>query len=608
MRVSPILEDQMVKQYQYIKTKEIFSKEKDLPKLPGVYKFYDEKNKILYVGKAKNLSNRLKSYLSSSKDRKKNELINKIKFLEIFLTKTESDALLLEQNLIRKFKPPFNVQFRDDKSFPAIYFSSNHDFPGIYLTRNKKLKGIKLGPYANVTAARQSIDLTRTLFGVRNCSDMVFKNRIRPCIQHQIGKCSAPCVGKISQKNYLEEINSAIKFIEGKDKSFLDVLYSKMDKYSSLKEFERAAIFRDKIKAYRDIQKDQSVFTIYDKAIVINKKSNDFVSCISILEIKDGWLINSENYFSKKDTLISDEELMESFLSKILIEKNLENFTLLSNFKFKSLKTQLRDKKINLEKKNYKNKKIFDLSDIQADDGLQRQYNYPWIIDGLSSIEDKIGTKINRIEGFDISHLSGKNVTASCVVFDKDGPQKKQYRTFNIKINKNDDYLAMKEVLSRRFKRLERDDNNFPDLVVIDGGKGQLSSAMNEIEKYEDCKTKIFSLVKGPDRNSKYDDVLYFSDGKIIRIDLEYEGKRLLQFIRDESHRFALSRSKKRRTNISQSTLDEIKGIGKKNKRDLLRHFGGIESLRKASIEQIKSIEGIGSIKAKTIFDFFNRQ
>ena len=170
----------MAKQHQYIKTKEIFSKENDLPKLPGVYKFYDEKNNILYIGKAKNLSNRLKSYLSASKDRKKNDLIDKIKFLEVFLTKTESDALLLEQNLIRKLKPPFNVQFRDDKSFPAIHFSSNHDFPGIYLTRKKNLKGLKLGPYANVTAARQSIDLTRTLFGVRNCSDMIFQNRTRP--------------------------------------------------------------------------------------------------------------------------------------------------------------------------------------------------------------------------------------------------------------------------------------------------------------------------------------------------------------------------------------------------------------------------------------------
>ena len=335
----------MEEQYQYTRTKEIFSRENDLPKLPGVYKFYDEKNKILYIGKAKNLSNRLKSYLSISKDRKKNELIDKIKFLEIFLTKTESDALLLEQNLIRKLKPPFNVQFRDDKSFPAIYFSSNHNFPGIYLTRNKKLKGIKLGPYANVSAARESIDLTRTLFGIRNCSDMVFQNRSRPCIQHQIGKCSAPCVGKISQENYLEETHSAIKFIEGKDKSFLDVLYSKMDKYSSLKEFERAALFRDKIKAYRDIQKDQSVFTIYDNAIAITKRSNDFVNCISILEIKDGWLTNTENYFSKKDEFIFDEELMESFLSKILIEKGLENLTLLSDFKFKNLNTQLKEKK-----------------------------------------------------------------------------------------------------------------------------------------------------------------------------------------------------------------------------------------------------------------------
>ena len=598
----------MAKQYQYTKTKEIFSKEKELPKLPGVYKFYDENNKILYIGKAKSLSNRLKSYLSSSKDRKKNELIDKIKFLEIFITKTESDALLLEQNLIRKLKPPFNVQFRDDKSFPAIYFSSDHDFPGIYLTRNKKLKGIKLGPYANVSAARQSIDLTRTLFGVRNCSDMVFQNRTRPCIQHQIGKCSAPCVEKISQKNYLEEVDAAIKFIEGKDKSFLNILYSKMDEYSSLKEFERAALYRDKIKAYRDIQKDQSVFTIYDNAVVITKKSNEYVNCISILEIKDGWLINTENYFSKKDKYVLEEELMESFLSKILIEKNLENLTLLSDFKFSNLSSQLNDKKINLEKKNHKNKKIFELASLQSDDGLQRQFNYPWITEGLSFIEDKTRSKINRIEGFDVSHLSGDNVTASCVVFDSEGPQKKQYRTFNIKINKNDDYQAMKEVLSRRLKRLQKDGNNFPDLIVIDGGKGQLSSAIKEVEKYEDCSTKILSLVKGPDRNSKYDDVLYFHEGKILRMDLEHEGKRLLQFVRDESHRFALSRSKKRRKNVTHSTLDEIKGIGSINKKVLLRHFGGIESLRKASIDQIKSIQGIGSMRAKLIYDHFNGQ
>ncbi len=596
----------MAKQYQYIKTKEIFSKEKDLPNLPGVYKFYDEKDKILYIGKAKNLSNRLKSYLSKSKDKKKNELIEKIKFLEIFLTNSESDALLLEQNLIRKLKPPFNVQFRDDKSFPAIYFSSDHDFPGVYLTRKKTLKGIKLGPYANVTAARKSIDLTRTLFGIRNCSDMVFQNRTRPCIQHQIGKCSAPCVGKISKKNYLEEIDSAIKFIEGKDKSFLDSLYSKMDRYSSHKEFERAALYRDKIRAYRDIQKDQSVFTLYDNATAITKKSNDFVNCISILEIKDGWLVNTENYFSKKDEFITDEELMESFLSKILIEKNLENLTLLSNFEFKNLNMQLKDKKIKLEKKNHKNKKIFELAAIQSDDGLQRQYNYPWILEGLSSIEDKTGLKINRIEGFDVSHLSGDNVTASCVVFDKNGPQKKQYRTFNIKVNKNDDYHAMREVLSRRFQKLKKESDNFPDIVVIDGGKGQISSAKKVIDKFHNCDTKILSLVKGPDRKSKYDEVLNFSNKKIMRINLEKEGRRLLQFVRDESHRFALSRSKKRRKNITYSVLDEIKGIGSKNKNTLLRHFGGIESLRKASADQIKSIKGIGPMRAKLIFNYFN--
>ncbi len=598
----------MVKQQQYTKTKEVFSKEKDLPKLPGVYKFYDDENKLLYIGKAKNLSNRLKSYFLRSKDRKKNELIERIKYLEIFLTKTESDALLLEQNLIRKLKPPFNVQFRDDKSFPAIYFSTEHDFPGIYLTRNKKLKGVKLGPYANVTAARQSIDLTRTLFGVRNCSDMIFQNRSRPCIQHQIGKCSAPCVGKISKEDYVEEIDSAIRFIEGKDKSFLDALYSKMDKYSSLREFERAALFRDKITAYRDIQKDQSVFTMYGNAVAITKKSNDYVNCISFLEIKEGWLSNTENYFTQKNRHTSDEELMESFLSKILIEKEMENLTLLSDFKFENLMTQLKEKKIIIEKRNFKNKKIFELGIIQAEDGLHRQYIYPWISNGFSFIEDKTKTKINRIEGYDVSHLSGDNVTASCVVFDKEGPQKKQYRTFNIKINKNDDYLAMKEVLSRRFEKLKKDDNNFPDLVVIDGGKGQLSSAKRIIDKFENCNSQVLSLVKGPDRNSKYDDVLYFSKGKILRMELQQDGKRLLQFVRDESHRFALSRSKKRRSNFSQSSLDEVKGIGQKNKNELLRYFVGIKALKKASLKEITSVNGIGHKKAELIYNFFNKK
>jgi len=268
----------------------------------------------------------------------------------------------------------------------------------------------------------------------------------------------------------------------------------------------------------------------------------------------------------------------------------------------------LKEKKILLENRNHKNKKILELALLQSDDGLQRQYNYPWIIDGLSFIEDRIRSKINRIEGFDVSHLSGENVTASCVVFDRDGPQKKQYRTFNIKNNKNDDYSAMKEVLSRRFKRLEKEEKNFPDLILVDGGKGQLSLAKEVIEKYHECNTQILSLVKGPDRNIKYDDVLYFSHGKIKRMDLEQEGKRLLQFIRDESHRFALSRSKKRRKNITFSALDEIKGIGKSNKNALLRHFGGIESLRKASVDQIKSIEGIGPMRAKIIFDYLSEK
>ena len=606
-------DDQMGKQAQFTNRKLLFDKSIDFPESSGVYKFYNSKNEIIYIGKAKNIKNRVKSYLNTRKGEGKRiaKLKSSIKYIETIITKTESDALILEQGLISKKRPQFNIQFRDDKSYPAIHISTSKDFPAIYVSRQKDSSNTLFGPFANVGAMRVNVSLIRSLFKIRNCKDINFKNRSRPCIEYQMNRCSAPCVGNISKEDYSFDVKNAINFLSGDTTNVILELQKKMDYYSSNKDYERAAIYRDKVQSIRDTQKKQNVLTGFDDLDVIVIKRNKFNCCISVLRIEDGWITSSKNFYPDSKDNISDQELLSVFLESYVID-NSDRKKINLLFQEQILKEtkdflfDLSSPKVITHKPNKQNKNLIDICSSQAEDALSRNNNFSWVNNCLESLANFLQIEvINKIEGFDISHTSGKNVSASCVSITKDGPKKKNYRIMNIKKDSNNDYLALSEAIQRRCKNLQKNGLSLPEVILIDGGKGQL----NTVKKYFDEKflenIKFISVSKGPNRNEKYD-VLH--DGKNSHeLNNFKEISKLLQLVRNESHRFAINHHRKRRSkDLFSSSLDGIDGLGPKLKLNLIRFFGGIDKVIEASFDDLKSAPGIGEEKAKKIYSYLN--
>jgi len=602
----------MEKQARFTNKKLLFDKSIDFPELPGVYKFFNSKHEILYIGKAKNIKNRVKSYLNVRKGEGKriSKLKSSIKFIETIITKTESDALILEQGLISKKRPPFNIQFRDDKSYPAIHLSTSKDFPAIYISRQKDPHSTIFGPFANVGAMRLNVSLIRTLFKVRNCKDINFKNRSRPCIEYQMNRCSAPCVGNISKEDYAFDIRNAINFLSGDTKNIIFDLQKKMDAYSKKKDYERAAIYRDKVKSIRDTQKKQNVLTGFDDLDVFIIKRNRFNCCLSLLRVEEGWITSSQNFYPDSRDNISDQELLSVFLESYVIEnKDRKKINLL----FKGeISKETRDFLHNLNfpnilihKPNKQNKNLIDICSSQAEDALSRNNNYFWVQNSLDHLANFLQLEtINRIEGFDISHTSGKNVSASCVSITKDGPSKKNYRIMNIKKDSNNDYLALSEAIQRRCKNLQKNDLTLPEVILLDGGKGQLNTVEKNIDEKLLKKIKIISVSKGPNRKEKYD-LLHYGKNNFELKD-KAEITKIIQLVRNESHRFAINHHRKRRSKeLFSSNLDGIDGLGSKLKTNLIRYFGGLDKITEASIDDLKSAPGIGESKAKKIHSYF---
>ena len=604
----------MEKQAQFTNKKLLFDKSIDFPELPGVYKFFNSKHEILYIGKAKNIKNRVKSYLNVRKGEGKriSKLKSSIKFIETIITKTESDALILEQGLISKKRPPFNIQFRDDKSYPAIHLSTSKDFPAIYISRQKDPSRTILGPFANVGAMRLNVSLIRTLFKIRNCKDINFKNRSRPCIEYQMNRCSAPCVGNISKEDYAFDIKNAINFLSGDTKNIIFDLQKKMDAYSKKKDYERAAIYRDKVKSIRDTQKNQNVLTGFDDLDVFIIKRNRFNCCLSLLRVEEGWITSSQNFYPDSTDNISDPELLSVFLESYVIEnKDRKKINLLFQGEIsketRDFLNNLNFPNIEIHKPNKQNKNLIDICSSQAEDALSRNNNYFWVESSLDHLANFLQLEtINRIEGFDISHTSGKNVSASCVSITKDGPSKKNYRIMNIKKDSNNDYLALSEAIQRRCKNLQKNDLSLPEVILLDGGKGQLNTVEKNIDEKLLKKITIISVSKGPNRNEKYD-LLHYDKNNFELKDKE-EITKIIQLVRNESHRFAINHHRKRRSKeLFSSNLDGIDGLGSKLKTNLIRYFGGLDKITEASIDDLKSAPGIGESKAKKIHSYFKR-
>ena len=599
----------MEKQVHFKNKKILFNKNIDFPDSPGVYKFFNSENEIIYIGKAKNIKNRVKSYFNvrEAEGKRISKLKLSIKYIETIITKTESDALILEQGLISKIRPPFNVQFRDDKSYPAIHISTSKEFPAIYVSRQKDPKATIFGPFANVAAMRLNVSLIRSLFKIRNCKDINFINRSRPCIEYQMNRCSAPCVGNISRKEYSIDVDSAIKFLSGDTKKIILDLTKKMDFYSEKKDYERAAVYRDKVQSIRDTQKKQNVLTGFDDLDIFVIKRNKFSCCLSVLRIEDGWITSSQNFYPDTKDNITDSELLSIFIESYVIEnkhRKIMNLLFLGDIsqETKDFLDKLKSPQIFIQKPNKHNKNLIDICSSQADDALSRNRNYSWIQSSFESLEKflKIET-INRVEGFDVSHTSGKNVSASCVNVTKDGPVKKNYRIMNIKKDFNDDYLALSEAIQRRCLNLQKNNLSLPKVILLDGGKGQLNTVKKNLDVKLLQDIRLISVSKGPNRNEKYD--ILHDGNNTYELRNSDEISKLLQLIRNESHRFAISHHRKRRSKeLFSSSIDGIDGVGPKLKIKLIRFFGGLDKISQASLEDLKSAPGIGERKAEKIY------
>jgi len=585
---------------------------KKVPKTPGIYRFLGKKSQPLYIGKAKNLNSRLKSYFlkSSSKNLKIKSLVEETEEVDFTKTNSELDALLLEQHLIKEYLPKYNVQFKDSKGYPFIKINFKKEFPSAMLHLGTKKEDEKyFGPYPNRYSVRNVLSLIQKVFKLRNCSESFFKNRNRPCIQYEINKCSAPCMGYITKKDYSKEVSLAEMLLSGRGEHLVSELYEEMDKSSQKRLYEKAAKYRDKISSLRDVQRSQSISGFHEDvdAIIVLEKGKH--NSIGVTQVRGGWVIGHKNYSNMNNKLGSN--LAESFIKTYYLENSNCPSRIISNSKIsekKILEIFLRkrfNKKVSLiSNLNNKDKGLLKIAEANSkklkefNNSVSKRYEK-----GLQAINKLFNLKkeLISVEGFDVSHQSGKGAVGSCVSFNKQGKNNKNYRLFKISSkNSGNDIGSMIEVIERRFKgkRLKQD---MPNLLIIDGGETHLNKVRTSLLELGLSNICVISISKGSRRKPDLD-LFISSDGTKREFDSKNTAMLLIQEIRNEAHRFCIANLKKTRIrNITQSQLDLIPGIGGKLKRKLLRYFGSVEQLKKASVEDITRIPGIGKEKAKLI-------
>ena len=603
--------------------KEVIKKELPLiPKLPGVYRMLNSKNEILYIGKAKNLPNRLKSYVSEKNHIIRTErMLSQTKKIEITTTSNESEALLLEANLIKKHRPKFNILLKDDKSFPYI-FLSEHEFPRIEKHRGAKNKsGRYYGPFASPIAVNSAIKTLQKIFLLRSCTDKQVKAGNKTCFNYYLKRCSGPCGGKISKGDYAKLVEAADEFLSsGKYRKIQKNLSIQMEKASEELDFEKATILRDKIKSLNIIQSSLKIneANLIEADVIAGYKESG-KTCIQVFfyRSKQNW--GNQAFFPKHDPDESLKEIINSFVSQFYENKSVPKTIILSDeIKEKSLieKTlsQKEKKEINITVAKKGSKlKVINQAIKNAKNSLNRKLyesqNNRELLDEIANKFD-LETNINLVEVYDNSHIQGTNSVGALITYGEEGFIKKRYRKFNIKIEeyKQDDYGMIKEVLERRFKRAIQEKDNyltFPDLILIDGGKGQYSTArevMNGLGLYD---LPIIAIAKGKFRNRG--DETFFHNRKKFKFLKNDPVLFFLQRLRDEAHRFAISAHRaKRKKTITKSLLDQIEGIGSMRKRALLNHFGSAREVESASLDEIKSVEGVEEKVAKKIYNFFH--
>ncbi len=575
---------------------------KKVPNTPGVYKFFNN-HEIIYIGKAKDLKKRVSSYFGRSfKDRKTSQIKFLTDKIETFTTKNEVEALLLEQMLIKENKPKFNILLRDDKTYPYIYFSLDHEFPGVYSKRTKNAVDKKYyGPFVSSEAVKKSIKEIQKIFQVRNCSDNTFANRTRPCIEFQMKRCSAPCVQKINKVDYFEDITSAKSFLSSSDTKTVQRLTRDIEKAVSKLDFEKAAEIRDRLKRLNLLKEEQSVVTLANDIDIFSVSSDISYLGISIIVVRNGKIRGTKTHLVKQAHYNSLDDVYHSAIynfydnqldipNKILCAYVLEDKKILEDMFQAKHKKRIRI--IHSPSKSIR--PIFNLCKLNAmqviKNHISKEDKYTFALNELSNY---LGIKdIKKIEGYDVSHISGDNAVASCIVFSKSGPLKNNYRLFNIPKNlSGNDVGSLEHVIERRLKYYD-DPKIKPDLVLIDGGKSQLNFVRKIIDESEHNNLEVISIVKGINRIRATETII--GKAGVLELDKYSKAFLLLQEIRDESHRFAIqAQRKKKRRKITKSELDGVSGIGKIKKQRLIKKFKSIKNIKRASKEDLMTIQGI---------------
>jgi excinuclease ABC subunit C len=591
---------------------------KSLTSLPGVYRLLDGGGRVLYVGKARNLKRRVSSYFRGNPTSAKvRSLVAHVQAIEITVTHTEAEALILESNLVKEFRPRYNVLLRDDKGYPYIHLSKE-DFPRLVLHRGAKHEpGRYFGPYPHANAVRETLTLLQRIFRLRQCDNSFFSNRGRPCLQYQIKRCSAPCTGLISQADYQEAVQHAVLFLDGKSGEVIDDLVRRMETAAARLDFEKAAEYRDQIVQLRQIQERQYVSGSGGDVDVVACALRGGMACVQVFFIRDGRLLGNKNFFPQIPEHEESAQVLDAFLAQYYLDKPVPETILVSpepvdaEWLARALQERAGHRVTIVSKVRGERARWLEMTQRNAEHALAAQLaSQLGIQRRFEALQEALQLDFvpSRLECFDISHTQGEATVASCVVFTPEGPQKTHYRRYNIEgVAAGDDYGALHQALSRRYQRLREDEGLLPDLLFIDGGKGQVAQARTVLEELQVAGVLTVGIAKGPDRKAGLE-MLYLSgsDSPLI-LPSNSAALHLLQQLRDEAHRFAIVGHRRRRAKArNTSTLEGIPGVGRKRRQALLKQFGGLQQLSRAGVEDIARVESVSKELAQRIYAFFH--
>lgn len=588
-----------------------------LPRRPGVYRMYGREGELLYVGKARSLKDRVSSYFSPSKvDPRIQALVGHIAKIEVTVTNSETEALLLEYNLIKQHKPRFNVVLRDDKSFPYIQLREDHEFPRLTFYRGSRNEpGRYFGPFPNAGAVKETLQQLQKLFRIRNCRDTFFANRSRPCLQHQIGRCSAPCVGLISREAYAQDIASAVKVLEGRSSEVNAELQARMEEAAAKLEFERAAQIRDQLAALKRIQSQQIVTAEGERDVdvfAIVGAPGEYV--VSVMLVRGGRNLGTTSYFPRAAFAEMDEALVSFMMQyystqepppEVLVGRKLEDAESLSQVLAQRAGHAV---EVRCPVRGLPARWV-ELTEENATQSMRiRLAQRKGVEEMLAALAAELDLPEvpTRIECFDISHTGGEGTVASCVVFGPEGPLKKEYRRFNITgVTPGDDYGALRQALERRYTRIRGGEIPQPDLLLIDGGLGQISQVHDVLVALGfDDEVTLVGVAKGPDRKPGQERLFIYGAEAPRILEAHSPASRLVQRIRDEAHRFAITgHRRKRARRYNESVLEAVPGLGPAKRRALLRHFGGLQEVMRAGVADLEKVAGIGTSLARSIYD-----